>query len=175
MASLFPSNRFPIASGRAGRSSAVGEKRLVTETSFGSATRAWGSVLLRPRVYWWRRQAPRRRRSAGAARRPPHRSGFRKREHIERPSGCGPSSLRSAITPIMAERAGRIARVKVAGRTTAARPSRLPPDRIGDIFVAVRPAIGHRLADDPGAGLELPLEFTCLGVDGFEPARPWSP
>src|SRR6202008_142464 len=34
----------------------------------------------------------------------------------------------------------------------------------------VRPTIGHGLADDPGAGLELPFQLACLSVDGFEPA-----
>src|SRR3984957_15242134 len=34
----------------------------------------------------------------------------------------------------------------------------------------VRPPIGDRLADDAGAGLELPFQLACLGVDGFEPA-----
>src|SRR3984957_9242831 len=96
-----------------------------------------------------------------------HRSGLRKREHIERPSGCG---LRLEIrhNADHAERAGRIARVKVAG-DDGARPA-ADPRQDGDIFVAVRSAIGHRLADDPGASLELPFEFARLGVDGFEPA-----
>src|ERR1700722_7758423 len=49
MASLCPSNRPPIASGGDGGATPLG-KRLVTETSLGPRPRAWGSVLLRPRV-----------------------------------------------------------------------------------------------------------------------------
>src|SRR5271166_4017066 len=94
-------------------------------------------------------------------------SGSRQGEDIERPSGC---SLRFEISHDAdhAERAGRIARVKVAG-DDGARPAAYARQD-GDILVPIRPAIGDGLADDPGAGLELPFEVACLGVDGFEPA-----
>src|SRR5580692_9029945 len=87
------------------------------------------------------------------------RSGSRQRENIEGPSGCG---LRLEIRHDAeeAERTGRIARVKVAGDDGPC-PAAYPRQD-GDIFMPVRPTIGHRLADDPGAGLELPFELACL-------------
>src|SRR4051812_36374948 len=67
-----------------------------------------------------------------------------------------------------AERGGAIARVKVTGndRTGPATDS----GQYRDILVAVRPAIGDRLADDSRAGLELPKQFAGLGMYRFEPA-----
>src|ERR1700728_4614747 len=165
MASLFPSNRPPIASGGRGGVAPL-RKRLVTETSLGprpalGAVPCCAPALLAATTSTAVRAIDRSRATTA------HRSGFRKREHIERPSGCG---LRLEIrhNADHAERAGRIARVKVTG-DDGARPAAYPRQD-GDIFVAVRPAIGHGLADDPGAGLELPFEFACFGVDGFEPA-----
>src|SRR6202042_1808395 len=165
MASLFPSNRFPIASGGRGGGAPLG-KRLVTETSLGprpalGAVPCCAPALLAATTSTAVRAIDRSRATTA------HRSGFRKREHIERPSGCG---LRLEIrhNADHAERAGRIARVKVTG-DDGARPAAYPRQD-GDIFVAVRSAIGHRLADDPRASLELPFEFARLGVDGFEPA-----
>src|SRR5580700_10824649 len=164
MASLFPSNRFPIASGGGG-APPLG-KRLVTETSLGprpalGAVSCCAPALLAATTSTAARAIGRSRAMTA------HRSGFRQREYIERPSGCG---LRLEIRHDAdhAERAGRIARVEVAG-DDGARPAAYSRQD-GDIFVPVRPAIGHRLADDPGAGLELPFELACLGVDGFEPA-----
>src|SRR4051794_41062868 len=39
-----------------------------------------------------------------------------------------------------------------------------------DVLLAVRAAVGDRLADDSGAGLELPEELARARVDGAEPA-----
>src|SRR5579863_2494163 len=163
MASLFPSNRSPIASGGRVGVAPLG-KRVVTETSLGprpalGAVSCCAPALLAATASIAARAIGR---SATTA-----RSGFRQGEDIERSSGCG---LRLEIRHDAdhAERAGRITRVKVAG-DDGARPAAYARQD-GDIFAPVGPAIGHRLADDPRAGLEPPFELACLGVDGFEPA-----
>src|ERR1700758_4832712 len=157
MANLFPSNRPPIASGGRGGVAPLG-KRLVTETSLGprpapGAVSCCAPALLAATASTAATAIGRSRATTA------HRSGFREREHIERPSGCG---LRLEIrhNADHAERTGRIARVQITG-DDGARPAACPRED-SDIFVAVRPAIGHRLADDPGAGLELPFVFACL-------------
>src|SRR5271154_6612151 len=165
IASLFPSNRPPIASGGGGGALPLGN-RLVTETWLGprpalGAVSCCAPALLAATAT----AAPRaigRSRAMTA-----DRSGFRQGKYIKRPSGC---SLRLEIRHDAdhAERAGRIARVKVAGDDGACPAAYARQD--GDVFVAVRPAIGHRLADDPRSCFELPFELACLGVDGLEPA-----
>src|ERR1700733_7866184 len=105
MASLFPSNRPPIASGGDGGATPLG-KRLVTETSLGPRPALGAVSCCAPALFVATTSTAARaigRSRAMAA----GRSGFRQREYIERPSG---------------------------------------------------------------AGLELPFELACLGVDGFEPA-----
>src|ERR1700733_571866 len=164
MASLFPSNRFPIASGGSG-APPLG-KRLVTETSLGprpalGAVSCCAAALLAATANTVARATGSSR--AMTAR----RSGFRQGEDIERPSGCG-LRVGTRHDAIHAEGAGRIARVEVAGDDGACPTAYARQD--GDIFAPVRTTIGHRLADDPGAGLELPFQLACLGVDGFEPA-----
>src|SRR5277367_276883 len=164
MAGLLPSNRAPIGS-RGGGAPPLG-KRPVTEISLGpccasGAVSCCAEALLAATASTATRAKGSSRVSAA------FRSGFRQGEDIERPSGCG-FRLEIRHDADHAERAGRIVRVKVAGND-GARPAAYSRQD-GDIFVPVRPAIGHRLADDPGAGLELPFELACLGVDGFEPA-----
>src|SRR6202008_3862953 len=95
------------------------------------------------------------------------RSGFRQGEDIERPSGCG-FRLEICHDAVHAKRAGGIPRIKVAG-DNGARPA-TDPRKDSDIFVAVWPTIGDRLADDSGASPEPPFQFAGLRVDGFEPA-----
>ena len=53
-----------------------------------------------------------------------------------------------------AERGGAVARVEIA-RDDRARPAADAGEH-GDVLLAVRAAVGDRLADDPRAGLELP-------------------
>src|ERR1700733_5969388 len=165
MASLFPSNRAPIGSGGSGGATPLG-KRLVTETWLGprpalGAVSCCACALLAVTANTAARAIGRGRAMT------PHRSGFRQGEDIERPSGCG-FRLEIRHDADHAERAGGIARVEVAGDDGACPAAH--PGQDGDILAPVRPTIGHRLADDPGAGLELPFQLACLGVDGFEPA-----
>src|SRR3984957_12534546 len=137
MASLFPSNRFPIASGGGG-APPLG-KRLVTETSLGprpalGAVSCCAPALLAATastaasaIGWSRAMtAP--------------RSGFRQGGYIERPSGCG-FRLRARHNPDHAVLACRVARVKVTGDDGS--PPAAYPRQDGDIFVPIRPAIGH--------------------------------
>ena len=44
------------------------------------------------------------------------------------------------------------------------------PDRTATYCWPSGPAIGDRLADDPGAGLELPQQLAGVGIDRLEPA-----
>src|SRR5271156_712378 len=165
MASLCPSNAFPFASGGRGVGAPLG-KRLVTETSLGPRPALGAGSCCAPALL--AATASTAATAIGRSRAMTFdRSGFRQGEHIERPSGCS-FCLEIRHDADHAERAGRVARVKVAG-DDGARPAAYSRQD-SDIFVPVRPAIGHRLADDPGAGLELPFEFACLGVGGFEPA-----
>src|SRR5271169_1402508 len=164
MASLFPSNRAPI--GSCGGGAPPLGKRPVTKISLGpccasGAVSCCAEALLAATASTATRAKGRSR--VAAAR----RSGFRQGEDIERPSGCG-FRLEIRHEPVHAKRAGRILRIKVAG-DDGARPT-ADPRQDGDIFVPVRTTIGDRLADDPGASPELPFQFACLGIDGFEPA-----
>src|SRR5271156_3635150 len=116
MASLFPSNRAPIASGGRGGVAPLG-KRLVTETSLGprpalGAVSCCAPALLAATTSTAATAIGRSRAMA------PRRSGFRQREYIERPSGCG-FRLKIRHDADHAERASRIARVKVAGDDSA--------------------------------------------------------
>ena len=71
--------------------------------------------------------------------------------------------------------AGRAMALTKPSAAVPSRGSRSPDDdRAGpaadagqdrDVLPAVRPAIGDRLADDPGAGLELPQQLAGPGVD----------
>src|ERR1700751_5113242 len=158
IASLFPSNRVPIRS-NGGGAPPLG-KRPVTAISLGpccasGAVSCCADALLAATASTATRAKARSR--VAAAR----RSGFRQGEDIERPSGC---SFRLEIRHDAdhAKRAGGIPRIKVAG-DDGARPA-ADPRKDGDIFVAVRTTISDRLADDPGASLELPFQFACLGV-----------
>src|SRR5215204_4983739 len=91
----------------------------------------------------------------------------RKAEHMEGSSFRG-RVLQVAHGVDEAERRGAVADVEVAGddRTRPAADA----GQDGDVLLAVRPAIGRRLADDPGAGLELPQRLAGAGVDRLEPA-----
>src|ERR1700735_95423 len=112
MASLFPSNRPPIASGGRGGVAPLG-KRLVTETSLGprpalGAVSCCAPALLAATANTATTAIGRMRAMTA------HRSGFRQGEDIERPSGCG-FRLEIRHDAVHAERAGWIARVEVAG------------------------------------------------------------
>src|SRR5271154_7416128 len=164
MAGLLPSNRVPI------RSNGGGEppfgKRPVTAISLGpccasGAAACCADALLAATASTATRAKGRSRVAAAC------RSGFRQSEDIKRPSGCG-FRLEIRHEPVNAKRAGRILRIKVAGDDGACPTA--DPRQDGDIFVPVRTTIGDRLADDPGAGFELPFQFAGLGIDGFEPA-----
>src|ERR1700743_2732977 len=164
MASLFPSNRAPI--GSCGGGAPPLGKRPVTKTwlgpccASGAAVSCCADALLATTATTVTRAKGRSRVAAA------HRSRFRQGENIERPSGCG-FHLEIRHDAVHAERAGGIPRIKVAGDDGAC-PAAYPRQD-GDIFVPVRPTIGYRLADDPGASPELPFEFASLRVDGFEP------
>ena len=98
----------------------------------------------------------------------PWRCGYWwKREDIERPSRGGPV-FQVGHGADEAERRGLVARVEVAA-DDGARPA-ADAGQDGDVFVPVRPAIGDRLADDAGAGLELPFQFAAARIDRLEPA-----
>src|ERR1700751_1385780 len=158
MASLFPSKRAPIAS-CGGRAPPLG-KRPVTKTSLGpccasGALSCCADALLAATASPGTRAKGRSRVAAA------HRSGFRQGEDMERPSGCG-FRLEIRHDAVHAKRAGGIPRIKVAG-DDGAWPA-ADPRQDGDIFVPVRTSIGDRLTDDPGASLELPFQFACLGV-----------
>src|ERR1700760_2665061 len=164
IASLFPSNRVPIRS-NGGGAPPLG-KRPVTAISLGpccasGAVSCCADALLAERASNVRRAIGR---SCVAT---VHRSGFGESEDIERPSRCG---FRFEIRhdAVHAKRAGGIPRIKVA-RNDGARPA-TDPRQDGDIFVPVRTTIRDRLPDISGSGPELPFQFPCLSVDGFEPA-----
>src|SRR6201999_4423481 len=145
MASLLPSNRVPIGSW-GGRAPPLG-KRPVTKTSLGpccasGALSCCADALLAATASTVTRAKGRSRVAAA------HRSGFRQGEDIERPSGCG-FCLEIRHDAGHAERAGGIPRIEVAGDDGACPAADSRQD--GDIFVPVRPTIGYRLADDPGA------------------------
>src|SRR6201994_771325 len=164
IASLFPSNRVPIRS-NGGGAPPLG-KRPVTEISLGpccasGAVSCCADALLAATASTVTRAKGSRRLAAARS------SGFRQGEDIERPSGCG-FRLEIRHDAVHAKRAGGIPRIKVA-RDNGACPA-ADPRQDGDVFVAVRTTIGDGLADDPGAGPELPFEFAGLGVHGFEPA-----
>src|ERR1700742_1279995 len=164
MAALFPSNRAPIGSSGGGVPP-LG-KRPVMKTWLGpccasGAASCCADALLAER-------ANNESRAIGRSCVPAvRRSGFGESEDIERPSGCG-FRLEIRHDADHAERAGWIPRIKVAGHDGACPAA--DPREDGDVFVPVRTTIGDRLADDPGASLELPFQFARLGVEGFEPA-----
>src|ERR1700751_2226920 len=158
MAGSLPSNRAPI--GSCGGGAPPLGKRPVTKTSLGpccasGAVSCCADALLAAPAKTVTRAKDKSRVAAA------HRSGFRQGEDIERPSGCG-FRLEIRHDAKHAKRAGGIPRIKVAG-DDGARPA-ADPRKDGDIFVAVRTTISDRLADDPGASLELPFQFACLGV-----------
>src|ERR671913_1629153 len=95
------------------------------------------------------------------------RSALRKAEHIERPS-FRRDVLQVAHDVDEAEGRGPVAHVEVAG-DDGARPA-ADAGEDGHILAPVRPAIGGRLADDAGAGLELPQQLAGAGMERFEPA-----
>src|ERR1700754_488395 len=164
MADLFPSNRAPIGS-RGGAVPPLG-KRPVTKTSLGPCCASGAaSCCAEALVAATASTATRAKGTSRVA--AARRSGFRQGEDIERPSGCG-FRLEVRHDAGHAERAGGIPRIKVAGNDGACPAA--DPRQDGDILVPVRTTIGDRLADDPGAGLELPFQFAGPGVDGFEPA-----
>src|SRR3954447_3551662 len=94
-------------------------------------------------------------------------AALRQLEDIER------SSLRRGLLEIChgideAERRGAVAWIEIA-RDNGAGPA-ADAGQHGHVLMAVGPAIGHRLADDPRGGLELPQDLTGFGVNGFKPA-----
>src|SRR3984885_13728412 len=164
MASLLPSNRVPIRS-NGGGAPPLG-KRPVTAISLGpccasGAVSCCADALLAATASTATRAKGKSRVAAAC------RSGFRQGEDIERPSGCG-FRLEIRHDAVHAKRAGGIPRIKVPGDNGACPTA--DPREDGDVFVPVRTTIGDRLADDSGASLEPPFQFTRLGVDGFEPA-----
>src|SRR5215211_7673665 len=92
---------------------------------------------------------------------------LRETEHIQRAS-LGGRLLEVAHGVDEAERGGAVARIEVAGHDRAGPAADARQDR--HVLAAVGAAVGGRLADDPGAGLELPQQLTGLGVKSFEPA-----
>src|SRR4051794_34816850 len=89
------------------------------------------------------------------------------REDIERPAAA--CDLRQVLHRIdKAERGGAVARIE-HGRHDRPGPA-ADPGQDRDIFLAVRAAEDRRLADDPGAGLELPQFVAAFRIDSFEPA-----
>src|ERR1700728_154537 len=134
MASLFPSNRCPIASGGRGGGAPPLGNRLVTETSLGprpalGAVSCCAPALLAATANTATRAIGRSRTITA------DRSGFRQGEDIERPSGCG-FRLEIRHDAVHAERAGGIPRIKVPGDDGACQAA--DPRQDGDIFVPVR-------------------------------------
>src|SRR3954454_11622034 len=79
----------------------------------------------------------------------------RKREHIERaPLGRALRQIAHRVDEAL--RPGAVARIEIVRDDRAGPPADAREDR--DVFLAVRAAIRNRLADDPGACLELPQE-----------------
>ena len=82
------------------------------------------------------------------------------------PSSCdpaGPSSRRRSRAPAVGSR-GSSPPATIA-------PAQPPtPERIATYCLPSGPAVGDRLADDPGAGLELPQQLAGARVDRLEPA-----